>query len=200
MSRRILFNELATLLGYLNPSALARVVAEFPAFEAEIALGPDAGPAEEDRKYQVERATFALALSEQVVTEVRKLTEKTISRTVSLSSSKLAVALIAGLGGVGTLGAFGLGKDEIGRISGIVTSAIAVLNATLDAMSKRYTSAAAAKAIDLSSAAIGLSNLRNELTLLIKNERSIDEIANATDKCNELALQLYTRKQQLRLV
>ncbi|MFN7780237.1 MAG: hypothetical protein ACK5RK_15485 [Betaproteobacteria bacterium] len=200
MSRRILFNELATLLGHLNPSALARLATEFPAFAAEIERGPDAGPAEEDRKHQVDRATFALALSDQVVTEVRKLTERTISRTASLSSSKLAVALIAGLGGVGTLGAFGLGKEDVVRVGGVVTSAIAVLNAALDALSKRYTSAEAAKAIDLSNAALGLSNLRNELTSLIKNGRSIEEIANATDKCNELALQLNARKEQLRLV
>lgn len=200
MSRRILFNELATLLGHLNPSALARVVAEFPAFAPEIERGPDAGPAEEDRKHQVDRAKFALALSNQVVVEARKITEKTISRTASLSSSKLAVAIIAGVGGVGTLGAFGLGKEDIGRISGIVTSAIAVLNAALDAMSKRYTSAEAAKAIELGNAALGLSNLRNDLMLLIENERSVDEIASATDKCNELALQLNAKKEQLRLV
>ena len=143
---------------------------------------------------------FSLALSEQIVAEARALSERTIARTASLSSSKLAVALIAGLGGVGTLGAIGLGKEDIGRIGGIVTAAIAVLNAALDAMSKRYSGAEATKAIELGTAALTLSNLRNDLLLLIKNERPIDDIAVAADRCNDLALQLNAKKDQLRLV
>lgn len=200
MSRRVLFNELATLLGHLNGPALAALIERFPEFGPEIARGPDAGPHDEDRKHQVDRAMFSLALSEQVVAEARALSERTIARTASLSSSKLAVALLAGLGGAGTLGAIGLGKEEVGRIGGIVTAAIAILNAALDAMSKRYTGAEAAKAIELGTAALTLSNLRNDLLLLVKNERPIDDIAAAADRCNDLALQLNSKKDQLRLV
>ncbi|TDP84586.1 hypothetical protein EV672_103155 [Aquabacterium commune] len=67
-------------------------------------------------------------------------------------------------------------------------------------MSKRYSGAEATKAIELGTAALTLSNLRNDLLLLIKNERPIDDIAVAADRCNDLALQLNAKKDQLRLV
>ena len=199
-TKRVLFNELTTLLEYLDPSSLAVLKKKFSAFEQEIVYGPDAGEADADRKYHEDRAAFTSALCLELIPKIDKLADKTIDRAASLSSSRFHVALLAAIGGVATLGAIGIGKEEVARISGIVTSGVAILNAGLDSMSKRYTATETQKAIDLKRASLELAQLRHDMDLSVMHERNVTEIAAAIGKCNQIALDLNQRKDQLRIV
>lgn len=197
---RVLFNELATLLEQIDPSRLALLVQEFPNFEEEVKHGPDGGEAEIDRKYHEDRAAFTSALCSELVPAINRLAEKTIDRASSLSSSRFLVALLAAIGGATTLGAIGIGEEEVARISGIVTSGVAIINAGLDSMSKRYTSAETQKAIELKKAALQLEQLQHDMDLAVKYGRDVGEIASAIERCNLIALELNQRKDQLRIV
>jgi len=197
---RVLFNELTTLLEQLEPRRLTFLVQKFPAFEKEVLYGPDAGEADIDREYHEDRAAFTSALCSELIPAIDTLADKTIERASSLSSSRFLVALLAAIGGATTLGAIGIGREEIARISGIVTSGVAIINAGLDSMSKRYTATETQKAIDLKNAALQLGQLRHDMDLSVKHGRDVGEIASAIEKCNQIALDLNQRKNQLRIV
>lgn len=197
---RVLFNELTTLLEKLDASRLALLVQQFPAFEKEVKHGPDAGEADIDRKYHEDRAAFTSALCSELVPAINRLADKTIDRASSLNSSRFLVALLAAIGGATTLGALGIGKEEVARISGIVTSGVAIINAGLDSMNKRYTAAETQKAIDLKKAALQLGQLQHDMDLAVKHGRDVTEIASAIERCNQIAMELNQRKDQLRIV
>ena len=197
--RRVLFNELTTLLETLDASRLALLVQQFPAFENEVRLGPDAGEADIDRKYHEDRAAFTSALCSDLAPAINRLADRTIERAASLNSSRFLVALLAAIGGATTLAAIGVGKEEVARISGIVTSGVTIINAGLDSLSKRYTAAETQKAIDLKKAALQLEQLRHDMDLAVKYVRDVNEIASAIERCNQIALELNQRKDQLRI-
>lgn len=197
---RVLFNELTTLLERLDPSRLALLVQTFPVFEREVKYGPDAGEADIDRRYNEDRAAFTSALCSELVPAINRHADKTVDRAASLSSSRFLVALLAAIGGATMLGAIGIGEEEVARISGIVTSGVAVINAGLDSMSKRYTAAETQKAIELKKAALQLGQLQHDMDLAVKHERDIGEIASAIERCNQIALDLNQRKDELRIV
>ena len=98
------------------------------------------------------------------------------------------------------MGAFGVGKEEIARIGAIVTSIVALLNAAFDTFAKRYTAVETQKAIELKNAALNLSQLRSDMDLAAQGGRPAVEIATLVEKCNQIALDLNRRKDQLRLV
>jgi hypothetical protein len=198
--KRALFNELATLLERLNPNAMSSLIERYPEYADEIIRGPDAGEAETSRTYYEDRALFTSSLCNELVPAIYELADKIISRASSLSSSRLVVALLAGIGGAATLGSIGIGKEEIARIAGIFTSGTAILNAGLDSLAKRYTAAETQKAIDLKKAALQLSQLRHDMELAVRHGRDLVEIDSAVEKCNQIALELNQRKDQLRLV
>ncbi|MEO3690998.1 hypothetical protein [Roseateles paludis] len=197
---RALFNELTTLLEQLDAGRLALLVQRFPAFEKEVKYGPDAGEADIDRAYHEDRAAFTSALCSELVPAINRLADKTIARASSLNSSRLLVALLAAVGGATTLGAIGIGKEEVARISGIVTSGVAIINAGLDSMSKRYTASETQKAIELKKAALQLGQLQNDMDLAVKHGREVTEIASSIERCNQIALDLNQRKDQLRII
>lgn len=199
-TKRALTNELSTLLERLNPQALVAVAKAFPAFTEEFRHGPDAGDEPTDRKYLEDRAALAMALCDKLVPEIDRAAEKIIARASSLSSSKLAVAIIAGIGGASTLAAVGIGKDEAARIAGIFTSAVAILNAALDSLSKRYSSSEVQKSIDVRQAGASLALFSSELKLAVEHSRPEAELRDAIEKCNQLAADLYKKRDQLRLV
>lgn len=184
---RVLFNELTTLLERLDPERLTLLVKKFPDFEKETRLGPDAGPPDIDRNYHEERAAFTSELCKELVPAIDKLANRTIERASSLSSSRFVVAVLAAIGGATTLAALGVGKEEVARISGIITSGVAIINAGVDSMSKRYTSAETQKAVELKKAALQLAQLRHDMDLSVKHGRDVEDIALAIDKCNQIA-------------
>ena len=197
---RGLFNELTTLLSWVGPSRLSTLQERFPQYASEIKRGPDAGKKVLDREYYESRAAFTVELCKEVVSAINVLASRTIERTASLSSSKLFIALLAAIGGATTLAAVGFEKGEVARISGIITSAVAILNAGLESLGKRYSSSVAEKATELVSAALRLSQLEQDLAALVRYRRDLKAIADAIDQCNKLAFELNLRKDQLRLV
>jgi len=198
--KRVLFNEMTSLLERIEPQRFEFLVKAFPEFENESRLGPDAGEPEIDRKYHEDRAAYASALCSELIPAIYALADKTIARAASLSSSRLIVALLAALGGAATLSSIGIGKEEVARIAGIVTSGIAIINAALESLGKRYTSAETQKAIELKGAALKLSQIRQEMELAIRHNKDVAEIASAVEKCNQVALDLNQRKDKLRLI
>jgi len=198
--QRVLVNELTTLLERIQPKAIEMMVEQFPQFSDEIRKGPDAGPAEANRKYHESRAQLAASLCNELVPAIFEVSEKIISRASSLSAASFIVALLAAIGGAATLGALGMGQEDAARLSGIFTSVVAILNSGLDALSKRYTAAETQKAINLKNAALQLNQIRQELELAVRHQRSITEIAASVAKCNEIARDLNQRKDELRLV
>ena len=197
---RGLFNELATLLGRLDGGALERLTTQYPEFADEVRRGPDAGDGEADLDYHRSRAKFTSEICRELIESINVRADKLMERAASLNSSKLALALIAGLGGAGTLGAFGVGQEEIVRIGAIVTSIVALLNAVLETFAKRYTAVETQKAIELKNAALSLSQLRSDMDLAAQWGRPAVDIATLVEKCNQIALDLNRRKDQLRLV
>ncbi len=197
---RALVNELTTLLERINPQALVSVTELFPQYADEIQRGPDAGTVENDRNYIEDRAKLASALCSDLVPAIYEAADRIIERAASINSARLAVGIIAGLGGASTLASLGVGKEEVTRIAGIVTSAIAVLNAGLDSLSKRYSASETQKAVDLKKAALQLSQLRRDLDLKVLHRREVGEISESIEKTNQIAFELNQKKDQLRLV
>jgi hypothetical protein len=197
---RGIVNELTTLIERINQPAMKSIGEEFPQFTDEIYRGPDAGKAETDSNYYEDRARLASKLCTELVPSIYEIANRVVDRAASLSSTRLFVGIIAGIGGAATLASFGVGKDNITQISGIVTSIVAILNAALDNVAKRYTSTETEKAVMLKKAALELSQLRQELDLKVFHKRSFAEIIETIDKCNHIAFDLNQRKEQLRLV
>ena len=197
---RLLFNELSTLLERISPTAILELKDAYPEYADEIVKGPDAGANEHEISYELARAKFTLVLTEKAVVAIDKLAEKIISRSKSLHTGKLTVAIIGGLGGAVTLGSLGLDKDDVSRISGIVTAVIAILNGVFEQYSKRYSAAEIQKTIDLRKAAYDLAIKKNKLESQIAANLDISEIAKSVEECNGLASELNNKGDFLRTI
>lgn len=193
-------NELVTLLKTVNPNAVEKLSHQFPQFRNEFDKGPSAGPAENDRKYYADRAKLADALASAAVEGVNEHADRIIQRFLSMQHAKTIIAVVGALGGVSVLTSVGLSNVDALRISGIFTSMIAVLNAGMDVMTKRYSADSAKKALEAKQDALTLTFHQKELALMVASERELADIVDAIEECNESARKLNEKKGQILLV
>jgi hypothetical protein len=193
-------NELVTLLQKVNPGALSTIARDYPQFREEIEKGPSAGAADVDRKYYSDRADIAQALALASIEGIDERADGIIRKFLSLQRFGTVIAIGGALGGISVLTSVGFPETVSLRVSSAVTSLIAVLNAGVDVMTKRYSSSNAKKAVDAKQAALTLRFHMRELALMVASQRDLPQIVDAIEKCNEYARQILERKNELMLV
>ena len=93
------FNDLAYILGALDPSSLESAVQAFPEFSDEVKRGPDAGTTGEDREYALRRAAFTQELSNKIINAIEPHAGLVLARAASINRWKLLVIILGALGG-----------------------------------------------------------------------------------------------------
>lgn len=192
------FNELATLLGKLEPRQLAAAVARYPQFAVEVQRGPDAGDTTEDRAYAIGRARFSLDLCERVVASTQSRITSIRTKIRNTDLAKLGVMIFGGILGAATLTALGLSHEIAIRISAIATSLIAVANPVINQFAKRYSDAYIERIAELNKTNYALTILQNQLAAAVAANVEIAEVVKVMEQCNKVALDLTKRTDVLR--
>jgi len=197
---RLRFNELVNVLRALNATRLSASVEQFPNFQDEVSRGPDAGSEDENYENLLQRAQFSDELCLGILEAGRPITEKVLLKAASISRSKITVAVLAGLLGASFLAAIGLEKDDVARISGIGTAALAILNTTIDLAAKRYSNNEVQRTVEVRVALTKLQISHSDLRALIRSRAEGKLLIAASEICNDQALALQKSIDLLRVL
>lgn len=197
---RLRFNELVNVLKSLDATRLSAIAEQFPDFREEVSRGPDAGREDDDYENVLKRAQFSDELCLGILDAGRPVTENILLQAASVSRSKIKVAVLAGLLGASFLAAIGLGEEDVARISGIGTAALAILNTTIDLAAKRYSSNEVQRTVEVRLALTRLQISHSNLRALIRSRAESNVLIAASELCNDQALALQKSIDLLRVL
>lgn len=195
-------NELATLARRLAPAAYGAILEAFPQFRAELERGPDAGAkavTESDRQYYEDRAALARQLAAVAGAGVDERVHQVVVAFNRLQLLKTVLAVISALAGSTTLVALGVDHASAIRATATATALVAVVNAAVEPLTRRFSLAQVQKANELRHAALVLAQKRDELALMVDHQRALGDIVRVIEDCNKYAMELNLKKQQLGL-